>query len=301
MQLLTSRTAEQLAGELAYALTVTELAGNAITFTVADRDGDGTPEVIRYAWSGVAGSPMTRSYNGGAAVAVLDDVREFALAYDRRGTLNPPGYTESAESILYSFTGGLLGSTNNIDSSNWIGQYFAPTLPNNAAYWRVTRVRYLAQTHGANGGITRVQLRSATPGGLPLEGGKTTIDPSVGACVVFRWIKDADACDIQSKSVTLALLGGTQVVKTSNSGTSWTGNALSSLPLYVYGVVGTRNSDSYTYFLNNVRITLRSGADTSSRVMTNARVFASPQITSKEVGFFYDKEVLRFAARLNLL
>ena len=55
-QLAASRVADQLTGELNFALTVSELTATAVTFTVADRNNDGVDETIRYAWSGVAGT-----------------------------------------------------------------------------------------------------------------------------------------------------------------------------------------------------------------------------------------------------
>jgi hypothetical protein len=71
-----------MAADLQYALTVTEYTANAITVTVPDRtDANTTPETIRYAWSGVAGAAVTRSYNGGAAVNVVPSVQSFTLEY----------------------------------------------------------------------------------------------------------------------------------------------------------------------------------------------------------------------------
>jgi type II secretory pathway pseudopilin PulG len=71
-----------MAAELQYAVAVTEYTANAITVTVPDRtDANATPETIRYAWSGTAGAPVTRSYNGAAAVNVIPSVQSFALEY----------------------------------------------------------------------------------------------------------------------------------------------------------------------------------------------------------------------------
>jgi hypothetical protein len=71
-----------MAAEVQYALTVTEYTATAITVTVPDRtDANTNPETIRYAWSGVAGAPVTRSYNGGAAVSVVPSVQSFTLEY----------------------------------------------------------------------------------------------------------------------------------------------------------------------------------------------------------------------------
>ena len=78
----TGEIANQMSGELYYALSFTERSVGAATFTVADRNGDAEAETIRYAWSGTAGDPLTRQYNGGAAASVLEDVQQFDLAYD---------------------------------------------------------------------------------------------------------------------------------------------------------------------------------------------------------------------------
>ena len=50
--------AQQFAGELYYAHTVTERSAHEVRFWVADRDNDFSPERIRYAWSGEPGDPQ---------------------------------------------------------------------------------------------------------------------------------------------------------------------------------------------------------------------------------------------------
>ena len=81
--------ARQISTELAVATTVTERTANSITFTVPDRNGDASPETIRYAWSGVAGAPLTRSYNGSTAVTVAQNVYYFNLDYIMRAASGP--------------------------------------------------------------------------------------------------------------------------------------------------------------------------------------------------------------------
>ena len=84
--------AEQLTSELYAAEAFTTTAATTVDFTVADRnDVDTADETIRYSWSGVAGGALTREYNGGTAVAVVDDVYEFDLQY---GTQSVGGATE---------------------------------------------------------------------------------------------------------------------------------------------------------------------------------------------------------------
>ena len=71
-----------MSAELQYALAVTESTANALTVTVPDRsDADALPETIRYAWSGVAGQPLTRQLNGGAVLGVIASVRSFTVEY----------------------------------------------------------------------------------------------------------------------------------------------------------------------------------------------------------------------------
>lgn len=61
------------------ALTMTELTATTVTMRVPDRDGDNLPEIIRYAWSGQVGDPLTKQFNGGAAVPVATNVQAFSL------------------------------------------------------------------------------------------------------------------------------------------------------------------------------------------------------------------------------
>lgn len=67
--------------DLSFVESFSERTDRTVAFTVPDRDGDDQSETIRYAWSGVAGEPLTRQYNGGAVVNVVDNVHHFALDY----------------------------------------------------------------------------------------------------------------------------------------------------------------------------------------------------------------------------
>ena len=67
--------------DLSLAISFSERTSTAVTFLVPDRDGDGQPETIRYAWSGVTGDPLMRQVNGGAVAVLVDDVHGFSLDY----------------------------------------------------------------------------------------------------------------------------------------------------------------------------------------------------------------------------
>src|SRR5689334_22547762 len=113
--------------DLFCALSVTEMTPTSITFTVPDRNGDGNPETIRYAWSGRADDPLTRQYNSGAVINVIPSVQSLALAYDKRQVQAPTTYATSAETLLSSNTGG--STSYAVKSTSYPGQYISPSFP----------------------------------------------------------------------------------------------------------------------------------------------------------------------------
>lgn len=72
---------QRITADLSLAQSFSERTATAVTFTVPDRNGDGSPETIRYAWSGTAGDPLTYQYNGGTVVNLAQDVHAFDLDY----------------------------------------------------------------------------------------------------------------------------------------------------------------------------------------------------------------------------
>lgn len=87
---------DRLQADLTFATSITELTSTAITFTVADR-GHGAvgAETIRYAWSGTAGAPLTRAYNGSTPVNVVSSVTSLSFTGDV-----VPGTVTSAPRVL---------------------------------------------------------------------------------------------------------------------------------------------------------------------------------------------------------
>lgn len=78
----TNQTADVLSDFMAdvrHATSFSERTANSLTFKVPDRDGDLTPETVRYAWSGIAGDPLTYQYNGGPSTTIADNVHQFNL------------------------------------------------------------------------------------------------------------------------------------------------------------------------------------------------------------------------------
>lgn len=87
---------DRLQADLTFATSITELTSTAITFTVADRGhGAAGAETIRYAWSGTAGAPLTRAYNGSVPVNVVSSVTSLSITRDV-----VPGVVTSAPRVL---------------------------------------------------------------------------------------------------------------------------------------------------------------------------------------------------------
>ncbi len=160
---------EPMLSELQYAIAINQRSARLIEFTVADRSGDGFPEVIHYEWSGTAGDPLTRTYNGGTAVTVIANVQDFSLSYDLQTTSTQvPQGNESAETLLIGYNSSQNLDDYTIQSNSLYSEYFYPVLPANAVSWKVTRVQFYAQQSGMSGsGQTWVQLQTPTTGGLP--------------------------------------------------------------------------------------------------------------------------------------
>jgi len=299
-----SEAAARVMRELEFATAFTERADHTVTFTVADRDGDGSEETIRYAWSGAAGEALTRACNAGTAVAsVLDDVRECNFTYDLKVVTEEPdaARNESAEVLLASHQTAVEPKDQEIKDTKWIGQYVEPSLPPGAVSWRVTRVLVKARIHGADKGVAGVQLRLPTAANLPsrtiLEevpmyenrltegylwqeftfGNAAGLDPSRGLCLAVACIlNDADLCDIQyDKS------GPGGMCRATGGEGTWAEVSGQSMLFVIYGTVTTTSEpEAVTQtWVQGVGLRLRAGPDPHTAVETGVRVLNAPEIT----------------------
>ena len=163
---------DQLSYDLNFASTMSITSPNDIEFLVQDRDGNGMADKIRYTWSGNAGDPLNRYYSPGSpsagtyaygpAMPVLPNVQEFALVYDKRATSCAVTNGTSAEMLLASYDSDSNLADSTVTGTNYIGQYFFPTLPTGAATWSVTRVKFKARANGFPNGVISYQMRSAS-------------------------------------------------------------------------------------------------------------------------------------------
>lgn len=68
------------------AKSITSRSADSITFTVPDRNNDGSDETLTYAWSGLPTAELTYARNGSPPVTLLRDVQQFDLSYITRVT-----------------------------------------------------------------------------------------------------------------------------------------------------------------------------------------------------------------------
>jgi prepilin-type N-terminal cleavage/methylation domain-containing protein len=297
---------EQMVAELQYAVSINQRSARMIEFTVADRNGDGTPEVIHYEWSGVTGDSLTRQYNAGTAAEVLSNIQDFTLSYDLQtiSTQIPQG-NESAETLLIGYNSSSYYSDYTVKNDAWYSEYFRPVLPANTVSWKVTRVRFYAMQSGGATGQTKVQLQTPTVGGLPSgivleekslqESGLwllyllqeltytqvSGLSPQQGLCLVFGWASGDDgSCKLlgQNQGVTASNLA---LLKSTNKAVTWSSLPGQSLLFWVYGTVTTAGTPQIqnTYYLNGVGIRLKTGTDDRATVQTSVRIVNKPEVT----------------------
>ncbi len=303
---------EMMSADLAFATSVNGTAQydpNHITFTVPDRNGDGQPETIAYACDPPPPPPphqppsppgqklLTRTYNG-TAITLLSNVQEFNLTYD---TLAVAGLNTNAgpSSQLLTINSGSGLTTDGVSTTHWVGQYFQPVLPSGSLSWNLTSVQ-LQVEKGLVKDVASVQIWNAV-GQLP---GTTVIDtspknasnlsagytwqsfsfsnvnnilPSAGLFVIVTSPDASASTNIQHCS-NASGTGG--YVSSSNGGATWTPNTSNDLMLQVFGSVNTSNAGpaGTSYYLQDVRLKLRTSTNNYSRIVTTVRTYNQPQV-----------------------
>lgn len=293
------RALEQLAADLPYATSVLVTAPTEIVFTTEDRNGDASPETVRYFWSGAPGDPLVRQANGAATVAVAAGVQEFRLDYATREEQLPASSSEGAERLLASYNGLLNLGGFLVNSSDWCGQDFAPDLPADATAWRVTRVGFRARSSWTATGEIRVQLRTSAAK-LPTMNVLADVSvlessladwtyhwveipftaapqapPGTRMSLVVKGVSAENSCDIEYQSL-LATAATSNFVKTTTAGADWSAPLGQDMAFYVYGVASTPDPPATRKVLDSVQFTLRCGTAASTALRGSARTLNQP-------------------------
>lgn len=293
---------DRLAEDLRTATWISDRSLNSIAFAVPDRDGDGLPERIRYEWSGTPGDALTRRYNQNIAIEVVADVHQFALAYETdRDTETYPGLpTESAPTMLASYTAPILSSEYGIGDDVWMGQCFDPTLPADAISWGVRSVGLSMRKQGVPTGEISVQLRESPGSGLPdaavLEAVRRVetslaaglswesfdfslvagITPDQGLClVVADWQTGADQAILEYDAS-----AGSGILRTATGDAGWVIDKARNLLYTITGtyLTPTPNATATHDYVQAVRVTLRSGDYSGNVVTTTVETLNRPEI-----------------------
>ena len=297
--------AGQIVEELRSAIWIREHTVTSVEFAVPDREGDGNADRIRYAWSGTSGDPLTRQYNGGKVVDVLDDVNEFDLGYDLKAVTEeyPGAPVEGAEQELASH-GNIYGDAKSfpIEKNEWPGQYFKPTLTGDAVNWRVTKVYVYVRADGPEIEETAVQLRLPDGNRLPTDAildeyalpesslhdwyewheipfsNMPALRPGSGLCLV---LKNASGGGVSGR-IWYDDGGGSGGINTKDGGNSWSYFSNIARLHYVYGTVGTPGppQSATRYYVTGVRVAMQAGSDPGARVVTTAQTLNRPELLS---------------------
>jgi len=320
-----SQVADQMIGELQESRHIIERTSTAVTFTVADRDGDGSPERIRYAWSATAGDPLTRQYNFGTAVTVLADVNQFNLSFAFQTLVEScPGFPVYGSEIpLNSYTGTEDLNEYALKNSEWIGQYFQPpggVFPEDTVYWRVNRVKFEAMVQDTPYQDTYVQLRPPDAAHEPTdtvieqqvmyEGDLTTswvwqefffsgahdLWPGAGLCLVLEGTGPSAKIRWENYDAS----GATGRLRTNNSGNTWEHLTDKCMRYEIYGQAATPGPDQTAtrQYVTGVQLTLQSGADADTRIDTAVHLPNAPEVLSAvwELDFNTDPTALNMNA-----
>ena len=289
--------------DLRTAVYLTERSPNAVTFVVADRNGDGLPEVIRYAWSGTPGDPLTLRYNNGSAV-IQPDVYQFNLSYEQKNLVETYAgpLVESGEVELISHNSSSnLGEAHvhgNPHSIGFWSQYFKPTLPVGTVSWTVSRVLFNAMEDNeavpttielavpaADQTPSATIVDSATlnsgelaPGYLWIQKSFSSavgLDPAEGLCLVFSSANNRSArLRYRNSNVTLPDVG------LSEGTPAWGPVATDeALLFYVYGTtVAPATAQTVTRdYVSAVRMQLQVGGNAGAAVQTSVQMLNMPE------------------------
>ena len=160
----------QISSDIELALAFTERTNTTVAFYVPDRTGDGAPELVRYAWGGTDGDPLTRSMNGSTPVAIVDGVSRLSLDYVVAAVQGQPTFAAAPpatpnDELLFERDFTDSGNTHALGPTASVAAIVSPTI--SGSRFRVTRVRVPMSAVSGGGpvmvSVHRVNMVTATP------------------------------------------------------------------------------------------------------------------------------------------
>ncbi len=154
-----ARVLAQMHAEVAAATAIIERSEDSVEFTIADRDGDGAEETLRYEWSGVAGSPLVRSGKGLQARPILPAIDAFSIGIELQP---PPIVTTANDRTLEEFRAhaapsfAFMAITSSINAAQ---SWAPPQVPGIASY-RISKI--VIPYRASRSGTMRLRVFPAT-------------------------------------------------------------------------------------------------------------------------------------------
>lgn len=296
---------ERLCNDLPYAIQINSASTTGISFTVADRDGDTFVESLNYNWSGTAGDSLYLNINSLDPLVILPEVHSFNLSYTtEKNTTETPNSNESNETLLIYHNTSSNYRARDITSSTWYGQYFKPTLPADAVSWSIHRVEFYAKSYGALNGQCKIQLQPASIGGWPsgvvyeeetllesslldtyvLQSFNFTavedLPPDQGVCMIIENVTTVPAGTLLTHDAASGL-SHIDLLRTSNSGGSWTKPSNEALLFWVFGTVTTEATPTVetVQYLQAVRLELNTTEASETLIQTTVSILNQPEIS----------------------
>lgn len=301
----------QISDELRYATIIIQQTPQILEFVVADRNNDGAAEKIRYEWSGVAGSALRKTLNGGTAVDVLPSVHSFAVTLIQKPkTTTLTTTTDSAEAMLLGNMSVTTGNYRDIDNLNFSGIQIVPTvftgIPANVLSWNLTKIEFHGKQNVPATETLTVQVRwTGDPNEAPTgnvigqasiaeslltsgDGFNTVTFPNGIRNLIFNrsyqivFMQQGGAGGKALRLTVVDTVPGTGTNESYDGGASWTYVT----PRIPFGrIYGTYTTPGPSYnvvrnYVSYVRLALQSSDQTHSRIDASIPTPNSPELLS---------------------
>jgi hypothetical protein len=149
-----ARFLRQMESELENCTRIIGHDPQSVTFLVADRNGDGTDEKIRYEFSSATGD-FIRTYNSESPVTLLSGITEFSIGFDTTNCVykvSGPIAAQSVEVLNQATNSGSLELIPNVNTGTSVGMYLVPSTANEKL-WRPTQLRAKVRRISGSSGV----------------------------------------------------------------------------------------------------------------------------------------------------